>query len=882
MPHGGFFQSFVITKFTFIFLLSLTVTAMTIYIVWQKRKMPFAKTLFILLSVLALWTFCSLLDSIITYIPYKVFIIRIQFSAAALSPALMLIFVLEYSQFYRAASLPAAALWLMPAAIIIFLTLTNDVCHNYLWNGYILSTDGSNQLILVKNSFYYYFFAPYVFIFMLINYFFLLFNSLKYVNYFRRQAVTIFFAFLIPLIGGICFIFELSPVPGLDLTPITFIATNPILAYAILKMGFLSSAPIVSELVLQTIDDALVVIDENKKVIDYNLCAKKFFSGYKTITTSMNIAVLFENQENTLKFINENNENNGKEMEFIFREQPLTWLKIIISPIKNAAGKTLAQLIILRDITINKIAELKISESRRIAEAANTAKSKFIATISHEIRTPINALTGFLELMRRKETDSNSREYLEEAVSASRLLLRIVNDILDMSKIGAGKLSLIESEFNLKKIIESSMALFEPLALEKNIKFEIFIDNKTPETLIGDSVRVSQIINNLLSNAFKFTSEGYISIKCNIIEETENDVSIEFKIKDSGPGIAPEDIKLLFEPFYQIKNNKPFEHEGSGLGLSICREITKMMNGGIYAESEKGKGSIFIFHIRLKKCHAAAIKCGNPEPKTSNPDYNGVNNKKTDYASLNDSCIIIETIKPSILIAEDNRLSGKVVKLFLENSGLSCDISDNGAAALKAIDKKNYDIILLDCQMPIMNGYDCCRAIRNREKKGGGFTSLIIAITASAAEDEKEKCMAAGMNDYIPKPLNFDLLLNKIIDFCFKKFNAVYGLNPVIFQKGFKKFYKTNHAMIGADSITNIYSQYIVSLNDSISNLCVALDNDNFTTLEIDSHKLKGLSGTLCVSELYSLLEKLEKQAAGKKINECKKTLGEIKILLYP
>ncbi|OQA74241.1 MAG: Signal transduction histidine-protein kinase BarA [bacterium ADurb.Bin243] len=820
---------FLIDKYCLAFLVSLAVVIITIAIVWPKRKMPFARTLLMLLACLAAWSFGAAVDSAVTSVRLKTFITRLEFIPISLAPAFMLIFAFEYTQFYGAARLPLSALWFAAPFLTIAAAFTNDIYHNLLWTGYIPLNDGSNMVTYVKGPFYLYFFMVYSFAYMFIADFLLLFNSLKYVNYFRRQAVTIFFAFLIPWIGAACFIMDINIAPGLDLTPLTFIFMGPILAFAILKMGFLSSAPVVSEMLLKTIDDALLTVDKNGNIIDFNGRAVQIFSAGEGLRASRPVEKLFEDHPQIIQLIRAGK---NSRREFMFSADPLLWLEFITSSIEGPGGEALAWLIILRDITSKKTAELNILEAKRAAETANSIKDRFIANMSHELRTPINAMSGFLELISRSGLDAKQSDYINEAIASSRLLLRIVNDILDMSKMGARKLTLEEEEFDVRNIVETSVSLFSSKAVEKKIEFPVFVDSRIPEKLIGDSMRLMQIVNNLLSNAFKFTESGEISLNVEYQGECAGGVRIGFKIGDTGIGIAKDEISRLFVPFTQAEGAAAKKYGGTGLGLSISKEIAAMMSGDISVESEPGKGSVFSFHVVFKPSGPAAaheegrgriasaiVFIENATDRKAFIDYAGAvcgrvdtafsadevssalakyavgetpvviiadlfamadiipmseNNKgvsivfctpcwqKTPFiaenygfkcavitsplkkievvnaildsaglsparaeeplkkSAFNDvsSKLLIEITAPRVLVVEDNRTNQKLMNVFLKNMGISPELADNGKAAVELVKKESYDIILMDCQMPVMDGYECCGAVRKIEAAG--------------------------------------------------------------------------------------------------------------------------------------------------------------------
>ncbi len=980
---------FLIDKYCLAFLVSLAVVIVTIFIVWPKRKMPFARTLLMLLACLAAWSFGAAVDSAVIPIRFKTIITRFEFIPISLAPAFMLIFAFEYTQFYSAARLPLAALWFAPPVITIIAAFTNDFYHNLMWTGYIPLNDGSNIVTYVKGPFYLYFFMVYCFAYMFMADFLLLFNSLKYVNYFRRQAVTIFLAFLIPWIGAACFLLDINIAPGLDLTPLTFIFMGPILAFAILKMGFLSSAPVVSEMLLKTIDDALLTVDKNGNIIDFNDRASSLFSAVGGVRASQPVETLFQGHPQLIQLISERK---NLRREFMFSPEPLLWLEFISSSIEGPGGETLARLIILRDITVKKTAELNILEAKRAAEAANSIKDRFIANMSHELRTPVNAMSGFLELISRSGLDSKQADYINEAIASSRLLLRIVNDILDISKMGARKLSLEESEFAVRSIVETSAALFSSRAAEKKIEFSVFVDSNIPEKLIGDSMRLMQIINNLLSNAFKFTESGEISLKAEYQGVCAEGVRIGFKISDTGIGIAKDEIPKLFIPFSQAEGAAVKKYGGTGLGLSISKEIAAMMSGCISVESEPGKGSVFSFSAVFKpsaapaqeesieRVPAALVFIENETNRRAFADYaeticdrvdtffsadevscalagyggsvtsaviiadlfamadiiplaeknGGVSAvfctpcwqkipfipeipgfkcsvitspfKRSDVlkaicdaaglasvnagaparnAGFNDIAarLLVEITRPCVLIVEDNPANQKLMSVFLRNMEISTGIADNGQIAVEMIKKEDYDLILMDCQMPVMDGYECCRIIREMEA-AGVERRAIIAMTAHAMSGEREKCLEAGMDDYIAKPLDFEALAHKVFARLREKAGRLYGIKFEAFAETVKKFYSSSSSMLDERQIICIFSDFIKSIDDSFRKIEDALGKNDFETLELLSHRLKGLSGTLGFDELSRKMSMIEETAALKQSAKCAEIFAEIKSIV--
>lgn len=532
------------------------------------------------------------------------------------------------------------------------------------------------------------------------------------------------------------------------------------------------------------------------------------------------------------------------EINFELRGKQGKRLPVLINTtqIKGKDGRPLLNRSTVFNITDRKKYEQELLRAKKEAEAAAKIKAEFLSTISHEIRTPLNAIVSIANLLQGTDHTDEHEEYFRTLKLSADNLLHLINDILDYSKIEAGRVELAERSLSLKELVHSLLYGVSITAEEKGLTMKVDLDERLPAHVIGDPVKIGQVLTNLLGNAVKFTEEGYVSIKLKVEEFTEEEVSVGFHVKDTGIGIPKDKLEKVFEEFTQAGYEVNLKYGGTGLGLAICQKLLALYGSELSVISEEGNGTEFSFNLRLKLAM---------EPSTAKdvaieePSLSGVR----------------------ILLAEDNPVNVLVLSKFLQRWGVVYDVAENGIEAVEYVMRQDYALVLMDLQMPLMDGYEATAKIRGLGEEK--YSQLpIIALSASARYDYKDRMEAAGINDFINKPFNPKELQDKIAQYSLNTTNQIQEADLVDLPRSNPRaslapdapffILDTFEEMLEGDQkdLEELVRMTIRNFEKAKSELYTALASQDLNAYRLSSHRIKMTVDLLHAGRLSASIER--------------------------
>jgi PAS domain S-box-containing protein len=575
----------------------------------------------------------------------------------------------------------------------------------------------------------------------------------------------------------------------------------------------------------EKVRDIIHFIDTEGNIIDVNQLALKSYGYTYEEFLKLNIRDLRAEGIITPEFLQKCDKEGAFYETLHYRKDGSTFPVEISCKGAEIGGKRVL-ISIIRDITERKTGENNLKAAKEAAEVANKTKGEFLANMSHEIRTPINGIVGMVELTLLTQLNIEQKENLMIVKSCANSLLKVINDILDFSKMEAGKLVIENINFDIKSLVEEMIKAHSPSAITKGIELKYEFPSIIPQFVVGDPSRLKQILNNLISNAVKFTESGEVWVKVKNVNTKHDEVEVLFAVEDSGIGIAEENIEKLFESFSQLDGSIIRRFGGTGLGLAISKQLSELMGGRLWVVSKKNIGSKFYFNLKFGIGTRIETRPAEPfQLKKIDRPYN-------------------------VLLTEDDKVNQMVIARILKERGYHIDTACNGLEAVEKCEKNSYDVILMDIQMPVMDGIEAVKRIRKKDKR-----TPIIAITAFALKGDRERFLAQGMNEYVSKPLKIEELFSAI-DKCIEVNNDIVDISDVgicIDESG---------EIILKPKETKLLNKKDLSTLDELTKLIEALNDTvkrgEISDIEMLAHKIKNLSNEIGIEELKIISFKIE------------------------
>ncbi len=705
------------------------------------------RTFTLMMAGITIWALAYAFELATSSLEDMIFWINIEYVGIALIPAFWLLFCLQFTAYESWLTGGRLALIFLLPATTLLMVWTND-WHHLHYSSTSVAVEGDLFLLNIEAGVWYYVHTVVFYAYLLAGIFFLVKRYRTANRIIKKQLATILAGVAIPWIANVLYLSGFRPFEHLDITPYAFVISGIVILLGLSRFKLFEILPIAREKIIEEMSEGVLILDERFQILDSNPAMRQIFREIDAGVTGKSLLSIYngDGKKSLHKLLRQKGISTTELTTEIEGEQH--YFEVNIKPFLNREGTKKGYFLIFRDITENKQTEAEIIRSREEAEAASKAKSDFLAHMSHEIRTPLNGIIGFVDLLMKTELNPRQNQYLSTVQSSARSLLGIVNDILDLSKIEAGKLELDTEKTDLLELCTQTMDMFAWQARRQKLEMKCHLDADVPRHVMVDGVRLRQVIVNLVGNALKFTEEGEVELRVEVAEPAEGSrVMLRFLIRDTGIGIAEKNQKRIFESFAQEDTSSTRKFSGTGLGLAISNRLLALMESHLQLESEPGKGSTFFFDLPAEAVGDEVI--GKQNESLLRDFEEGAPEKE---AVEEETAISTDSFK--VLVAEDNPVNTLLVRSVIKRSFPGADIIEagNGKKAVDYFESEEPDLVFMDIQMPEMNGYEATAKMREFEEKQEKKTP-IVALTAGTIKGEKEKCLAAGMDDYLSKPV---------------------------------------------------------------------------------------------------------------------------------
>lgn len=696
-------------------------------LIWRNWDMPTARPLASALILCSGWCIIAALEISTASLEEKFLLFRIRLSFLPFIPPLLLEAYYRYAKGKRLLlGWKLIAILIIPVISVILVWLPS---HLFCYDFHLGHTGSFSTLLFTRGpaNILYFSYCTAIAICALILMAGTWANSPPWM---RRGSLLFIIIYFLPAATDFLFVTGWSPTPGFNYTPLIVAISSSLLAWIMFGERIMSLGPVARSALIEHLKEPLIVLDNRNQVIDANAAAARVFhttpeklfgqSSESVLADWPEVHSLLGNGTIESREVRSTSGNSAWECS--------------VYPVPDS-GKPHAHLVLLRNITDRKRIEEELHRAKTAAESSNQAKSAFLAMISHEIRTPMGGVIGFAQMLEKTPLSPEQQEYTKTILSSGQAQLHIINDILDYSKVEAGRMDLEQQVFSLPVEVERTWSLLQPLARENGLSFQWKAAPSLPDYVEGDSLRIGQVLTNLLSNAIKFTPQGGVTLTVEATPSTPEAMLIRFVVQDTGIGIPDDARARLFQSFSQIDTSTARRYGGTGLGLAIAKRLCTLMGGDLAVESTEGQGSTFTATVRVKPVPTPQV--APPPPATP---------------SL--------TQRPlDILVVEDNLTNQRLVQAMLRKLGHQTTLCSDGASTLRTLEQAKFDAVFMDIEMPEMDGFETVANIRKLEASGKILQrNYIIALTAHAAPGDREHFLASGMDEYVSKPLMFDAL----------------------------------------------------------------------------------------------------------------------------